>query len=114
MQRGELLAGDADTDDEDETVGQSDGEPEASEEAPAAQQVTVVVDSGEAPLRDCRPCSLERDTECLGPVRPPDDAINEGNLDRLQVATQKQKIHLLIDTQSQKNNLTGESLGIIN
>ena len=45
----DLLAGDADTDDECETVGQVDGEPQAPEEAPAAHQVAVVVDSGEAP-----------------------------------------------------------------
>ena len=45
----DLLAGDANAEDEGETVGQADGESQAPEEAPAAHQVAVVVDSGEAP-----------------------------------------------------------------
>ena len=42
----DFLAGGADTEDEGETVGQADGELQALEEAPAAHQVAVVVESG--------------------------------------------------------------------
>ena len=67
-----------------------------------------MVDSGEAPSEIVAPApSIE--TACPGPARAPDDAVMSRSfgvahhkLDRLQVATQNPKIHLLTDTQSQK------------
>ena len=122
----DILAGDADTEDEGETVGQADGEPQAPEEAPAAHQVAAVVDSGEAPSEIVAPApSIE--TACPGPVRAPDNAImrrfvalriiygREPHIDGWGAAVRvnwidcrsrpKTKNPLLIDAQNQKIHL---------
>ena len=49
-----MPAGDADTEDEGETVGQADGEPQVPEEAAAAHQFAVVWTLAKRPPRSSR------------------------------------------------------------